>query len=398
MSRRRSIAVAAVLALLIGGAGVTLGTVAADTPPVQVSNVTATPSDPITDETVTVETTVSNLQSSDDAAEITDIYLRTAGSSETHARAEDVGSVAPGGSVSVSLRTSFETTGEKELRVFLRIEDESGSSYTVEHPVYVDVTAPDVRGALSVETTNTSDRTTVELTNYGNTDFEDVAITASANGETFDRNYLFDVAPDATGSTSFDTADVSEESVTVNATYRAAGRSRTLSETVDLGDEQVQGEIRLTGLEPTRSGTGVTISGEAANVGSTDTESVLLSVRDTDDADPVAPSGEYFIGAVEASEFATFELTADIGEDADSVPIELSYIVDDERVTTTQRVSIPAQNASEVGTGAPAAAGDGGQAPDRGGSPGLPLTEVGAVLGMALVGGGSFAVYRWRNQ
>ena len=82
---------------------------------------------------------------------------------------------------------------------------------------------------------------------------------------------------------------------------------------------------------------------------------VLVQINDTADVRPVSPSGEYFVGGVEASEFATFELTAQTESNASSVPVTITYIVDNERVTTTQHVDL---KATAMSTGPSATPGD----------------------------------------
>ncbi len=92
------------LLVLTSGVGV-VGVTAAD-PAVQLSSVTVTPDDPNTGERVTIEATISNLENSDTTVDVTDLYVRTPGTTEEFARGEDVGSVAPGGTLSVVTRTA----------------------------------------------------------------------------------------------------------------------------------------------------------------------------------------------------------------------------------------------------------------------------------------------------
>ncbi|GAB7010751.1 hypothetical protein [Halorubrum trueperi] len=402
MTSKRSITIAAILMVLVASTGASVLTASAAQPNVQISNVTTTPSEPTTGESVTVETTISNLQGGNETVKVTDIYLRTSSSSDTHARVEDTGSVAPGGSLTIPLTTTFESAGEKQLTVHVVVQDESGGHHSYEYPVYIDVSEPDDRAGLSASAGNDSSTTEVELTNYGNTNFSNVEITATTSGNIFGQEYLFDVNPGTSQSTVFDTENVSDETVTFTASYRAAGEDRTVSDTIDPSDDQVSGEIGLTGVETTGSGTSLTVNGEAANVGGTDTESVLISVQDTESVSPTAPSGEYFVGAVDSSEFAAFELTADIDSNVSSIPVEVTYIVDGERTTTTEQIDVASTNASVSGSGNQAAAAAGGQGgqgpPGAGGQPGLPLTELGIGVAVLLVGGVGFMAYRWRQQ
>ncbi len=399
-SRTTGLLVACVVVVSITGVAVPAtvagqtNTQADDRTDVQISSVSVTPNDPGTGESVTVETSIANLESSSGPVDITDIYLRSADSTDGHGRIENVGSVSSGGSVSVPMTTSFESAGQKRLTVHVVVRDDDGDHHSYEYPVYVDVADPTVKAGLSTsDAPNQSEMTQVELTNFGNTNLTDVEITATANGETFDRQYVFDVDPGSSQSATFDTGNVSADNVTFAATYAAAGSNHTTSRTVDLASERVQGEIRLTGIETTRTGSGVTIQGDAANIGSTDVESALVRIGDGDGVSPASPSGEYFIGAVDASEFATFELTGTVESGTTSVPVEITYIVGGERVTTTQRI--------DAGSTGPSAAdernqvnGANGQEPaaEAGGSGGggLPLVPIGVALLLVAVGVGLF--------
>jgi len=201
------------------------------------------------------------------------------------------------------------------------------------------------------------------------------------------------------GTTAFDTHDVAADSVTFTATYAAAGGNHTSSVAVDISEEvPVPGRVRLTSIEVSKTGTGVMIQGDAANLGGTDADSVLVRVGEEPGISPTPPSGEYFVGAVETSEFATFELTART-ENASSVPVEITYLVDNERVTTTQRVdltaggALSAPNVGEASDGEPAP----GNVNSPGGSGGPPL---GLVAGVVVILGAiaGVAVYRWRSR
>jgi len=404
MTRSRTLRVLVVCALVVG-TGVGATAIAAAQTDVQIASVSVSSNETITGEPVTLETTVSNLQSSDGSVFITDIYLRTSGEASTQQRIEDVGSVPPGGSVTVPMTTSFQKAGEKQLTVHVTVRDQNGNHNSYEYPVYVDVEEPNVKAQLSTSTPpNQSGTTRVSLTNFGNAELSDVEVAAAAGGEEFDRNFLFDVAPGASQTTTFDTENVSADRVTFTATYTAAGDQHTTQETVTLQNvKQVDGEIRLTSVETTRTGSSVTIEGDAANVGSTDTESVLVSIPNESGVRPVAPSGEYFIGAIEASEFATFELTGKVDAGTSAVPVDITYIVDGERVTTTQDVNLGSGGGAGAGTAGDGQTGGDAQNPASGtggpdgqaGSGGLPLLPIGVVLVVLTVAG--VAVFLWRR-
>jgi hypothetical protein len=388
------------IVLLVLTSGIGAVAVTAADPAVQLSSVTVTPDDPNTGEQVTIEATISNLENSDTTVDITDLYVRTPGTTEEFVRGENLGSVAPGGTLSVPVSTTFETPGQKRLDINLGVRDEDGAYHSYTYPVYIDVSEPVVKADLSATTPgNASESIEVSLTNYGNTNLSDIEITAVANGAVLDRNFLQELPPEATGTTVFDTEGVNAESVVFTANYTAASGNHTTSLRIDPNEgAQVPGRVRLTAIEVLRTGSGVRIQGDAANLGGTDANSVLVRVGDAEGISPMRPSGEYFVGGVEASEFATFELTAQT-ENVSSIPVEITYIVDSERVTTTQQVDISAAGASPASgaEGAPSDSPPSGGAGGTDGPGGLPLALIaaGVVVGSVVFGTG---IYWWRKR
>jgi hypothetical protein len=399
---RRSLLPRLVLALLVlSSTGVVA--VTADDPAIQLSSVTVTPDDPTTGEQVTIDATISNLENSDTIVDVSDLYVRELGSIKEFARINNIGSISPGGSLSVPISATFETPGQKQLEVNLVVQDNNGDYHSYTYPVYLEVSEPEVKADLSATAPqNASETIEVSLTNFGNTNLTDVKVTATANGNILDRSLVRDVSPESTQVTSFDTGGVVSDTVEFTATYDAAGENHSTSLNANVNEEiQVPGEVRLTAIEVSRTGSGVMIEGDAANLGGTDADSVLVQINDTADVQPVSPSGEYFVGGVEASEFATFELTAQTQSNASSVPVAITYIVDNERVTTTQEVEL---TATTMSAGPSTASGDsvasGGGPPaahSGGGSSGLPLRLLAGGVGVLTILLAGVA-YRWRSQ
>lgn len=404
MTRSRLFGALVAALVVVSGVGAVASVGAADDPAIQVSSVSVTPEEPEPGESVTVDTTIENLQRSNGTVEVTAVYLRVSGSAEEHQRIDGVSAVAPNGEITVPMPVTFESPGEKRLTVFVGVEDDAGDHETYEYPVTVDVVDPEVRAGLTVRPVeNESGRTAVELTNYGNTNLTGVELSANHDGEVLGRSYLFDVAPESSRSATFETSGWPDGPVRFAANYDAAGESHATTRTVNVGTlGEIPGEIRLTGVEPAPGGAGLTIQGEAANIGSTDAESVLLRVENASGVEPAAPAGEYFVGTVEASEFATFELSADAPPGTSSIPVEMTYIVDDDRVTTTRRLEVGGASAA-AGAGPPPGAGGmqpgAVQTPVRpdGGSGGLLPSPVGIVLVVLVVAGVGYGVYRWRR-
>jgi hypothetical protein len=508
MKPSRSVTLAVVLFVALSGIGITTIGASATSPHVQISSVTVVPEEPAPGESTRIEVALRNLQSSNETVEVTDVYVRKAGTAQERERVENVGSIAPGGSITVPMSLTFQDAGYKQLTVHAVVKDEQGNQYTYEYPLYipvekpdetllsfstdsvvagetepvnvtvangnddsitgiqfdlnasgavanaervvgslasgaertfqydvtfteantgtlvgtvtyttaegvtrtatestrVDVVEPTVRADLSAGSLGRNETTRVELANLGNTDFTNVAISATTGQEVLTRNAIRDIPHGTSRATTFDFGSTANGTVTYTATYTAASTNHT--ETIQASSE-IAGRIQLSGVESAGPGSMVTLDGDAANIGSTDAESVVVTIPDTESVSP-AGSAEYFVGTVEASEFATFELSAEVGPNASSVPIELSYIADGERVTATQRVEVsttPARNVSMMGSreaagpGGPSAGAGGGSpsgAPGAGGS-GFPLGTIGIALVVFVLAGVGFAAYRWRQ-
>lgn len=329
-----------------------------------------------------------------DSEAITGIHLDLDGASVENSN-RIKGSIDAGSEDTFQYDVTFDEVGTQTLTGEVTYTTAGGTTRTTAQSVDIEVVGPEVRADVSAQTTSDGN-TEVVLTNFGNAQFTDVEIEATTNGEVVARNLMSDVDPDSNESIVFDVPSSVDGSITYTATYTAAGASHTTSLT---DQSSISGEVGLTGVETTQTGTGLTIEGEAANLGSTDAESVLLSVKNTDGVSPAAPSGEYFAGNVEAGEFATFELTADVQSDASSIPVEATYIVEGTRVTTTQQIGVSSMDASAQSgeDRMPANGGEQGP-PGAGGQSGLPLMEIGIGVAVLLLGGVGFIAYRWRQQ
>lgn len=387
---RRLVFCMMVCAFAFAGLGVAAVSTSAAQTNGQITGVNVTTDNPVTGDSVLIETTIANLESSDGNLDITDVYLRTAPGAKTFVRVEEIGALDPGGSVTVPMSVTFETTGEKDLTVNVVVKSDDGTIKTYERPLILDVEEPRVRAQLDADADNGRYGTTqLDVTNAGNVEFTDIELTASADGTVIDRTYIFDLDPETNRTAVFDTRNASNERVTFEATFTANDRSHTATHTIDLRErEEVLGEVLLTSVEITRTATGVTLEGDASNIGGTDAGSVLVEVSGSADVRPVPPSGRYFVGEVETGEFATFELTAEAQPNASSVPVEISYIAENERVQTTQRIDL-----AETGGVTPAAESSGGGGGNVGG---LPLVPIAIGLGVLVVLGAG--VYTWRRR
>jgi len=353
-------------------------------------------STPIAGETTVVETTVSNLASSDGAVDIDSVRVRDRDTLDIVSRVDDVSTVDPGGSVTVPIPTTFAEPGDRMLSVVVYIEDHTGPGIDrYEQLVYVEVEEPAVRAELDATVADDQfGRTSVEVRNVGNANLTDVTLAAATGDEEFERVRLDDIGVGANRSVTVDTRAVSESTVTFTAGYTALDERYTATETVDLGEkERVLGAIELTSVDSARTATGVQLEGDAANVGGTNVSSVTVRVQNTSAVTPVPPSADFFVGSVDASEFATFELTAETAPNVSAVPVEITYIAENERTTRTQTLEIGSASAASGGDASGGA--DGSAAATTDDSRGLILPGIGVAVVVFAVACG---VYLWGRR
>ncbi|WP_225334982.1 hypothetical protein [Halomicrobium urmianum] len=365
MRRDRLLAVALAAVVAVQSMAAVAGVAAAQDADVAISGVSVTPEEPAPGEEFDVTVNVSNLASSDGSARVTDIYVRANDDLEEYTRVENPGSIPAGGSLSVPFTLSFEETGTKNLRVHATVQTPGGEYRSLEYPLYVTVAEPDdVLVSVPASEATVGEETPVNVTVANGAPGAISGVSVSLEGDgtvdspervtgsigaASDRGFGYNVTFPETGT--------HELSATVTYTT-AQGVTRTVSEssTVDVvnestdGEDEVAGEVGLVGVETRGSGV-VTVQGEAANVGGSRVESVLLRVRETESVTPMSASGEHFVGGLNASDFDTFELIAEVEGNASTIPVEIEYLVDGERKTKTQQIPVDSDGgaASDVG-------------------------------------------------
>ena len=165
--------------------------------------------------------------------------------------------------------------------------------------------------------------------------------------------------------------------VNVTLAYTHDGVRRRVTRTFRpaFGAPANPAEVTLTGTEAVAADGSIEISATAGNVGSTAADGVVVSVGDAPDIGPA----EYFVGSVDASDFASFTLRTSLAGNVSSVPLEVRYVVDGVERTYTTEVPVERRTVRR---------------PERGGRGGLPLVPAaGAVVLLAVLGVG----YRvWR--
>ncbi len=184
-------------------------------------------------------------------------------------------------------------------------------------------------------------RVRVAVTNFGNAPVNDVVVIPTVGGRTLPRQSLDrPLAPGEERSIVVSLGDVEQAGeVRFDVRYRAGTREGSAVGSFDYRPRQ--GAVQLTGIELSFSENGnLQISGNAGNTGRAEVTGVVVSVGESEHVEPAYPQRDYFIGTVEGSEFAPFDLTAQVdAENATTVPVEVSYVVNG--VERTRTVELP---------------------------------------------------------
>jgi hypothetical protein len=393
--RNSSITIAAVCALLVvGGVAGVAAPASADAFVTMTSDVST--EDPVPDEAFTVTTTLANDGDSDDTYRITDLSVaevpnRNYDEDDEELAVLDVSDpLGPGTERTYDFSVTLEDTGEQTVYVHATLLSSRGERKHIVQPVTVDVDRPNPQLELDVSDAVVGAERTVNVTVANGLDASvsqiDVRVSSSADALAFRTSgrVRATLAGGETAVFSFPVraTEAGQFPVDVTLTYSLDGDRRTVTRTfgADFSEPQDPGEIRLTGVSVTRGPGGVLqIAGTAANVGGTDVQSVLVSVVDGDGVTPADPQPDYFVGGVAGSDFASFDLNAELAGDRTTVPVRVEYVVDGVRhsFTTDVRVS---QSALATPTPAP-------QTGPLGGLPLLPtaLAVLVVVLAAALV-------------
>lgn len=134
------------------------------------------------------------------------------------------------------------------------------------------------------------------------------------------------------------------------------------------------GEITLTDIGAVERGGALEISATASNVGSDDVGAVVVSTG----GEQVA-GVDYFVGEVDASDFASFTLSTTVEGNVSTVPVEVTYVVDGVEQSFT--TDVPVRQAAP-------------EEPAQGGGGGLPVVPIIALIVVLVM---AVAVYRWRG-
>ncbi|WP_277554671.1 hypothetical protein [Halobaculum limi] len=313
--------------------------------------------DPVPDEPFTITTTLRNDDDSDDSYRITDLSVaevssRSYDDDEELAALDVSDGLAPGTQRAYEFNVSLEDTGEQTVYVHAALLGPQGDRKYVVQPVTVDVRQPNPQLELDVTDAVVGAERTVNVTVAnglsGSISQLDVRVSSAADGLAFRTKSRVRATLGGSETAVFSFPVQADEAgqfpVTVELSYTDDGNRRTVTRTfdADFTEPQNPGRIRLTGVSVTRGPGGVLqVAGTAANVGGTDVQSVVVSVADADGVTPADPQPDYFVGEIEGSDFASFDLNAELSGDRTTVPVRVEYVIDgvEQSFTTDVRVS-----------------------------------------------------------
>ena len=242
-----------------------------------------------------------------------------------------------------------------------------------------------------VEIVTRSGETTIvgSANNVGDTNVSSLQISvadgAYSLGDAQSRTFVGSLAP--SGSGAFDLAiglpgDGQSATIPLEVRYRVDGQ--TVSRSIAVEHQPGSGgDIDLTGLRIEQTGDRLTIRGSTSNLGTTNASAVVVSVGDGETVAPAQSESSYFVGSIDESDFKSFQIDAQLTADTNqtiSIPVEVRYRVDGQRVTQTIPVSYTPTTQAPAGQ------------PQS--SSGPPVALLGGGLLAALVGGFAYRRYR----
>lgn len=292
-------------------------------------------------------------------------------------------SLPAGTQASYRFQAAFPEAGSQSLNATLTYQSSSGSTRTVHRSVEVDVeqATSDVELDVSNQIQNDSSVIRAELYQFGTVKLEDIQIRVQSNGDTVARVPVTDISGEGSRTVLLDDDEIPAGNVSVTAAYIAGADQQTITESLLYSkySPAPTSAITLTDVGVTRDGGTLTVDGEAANVGTAQVNSILISAANTDAVTPVDPTKEYFIDNIGSNQFETFQATVNASSSLDQIPIHIEYTINGQRVSSTIPIDVGTieseSNSSQDG--------------------GSPLLAIGLLI--VVVGGAAAGVYRWRN-
>jgi hypothetical protein len=229
--------------------------------------------------------------------------------------------------------------GTHRVMATLRYTDADGERRTVRQHATVEFVPLSKRVSLDAKPAAERSAISVTVTNFGNVPITNVVVRGDSPNATLADAPIDELAPGESKSVTLNISQFEADGsipVNVTAVYEAGSVTGRASTSVETASNP--GAIRLTGIEVERKDGKVHLSGSASNVGLSEANSVIVSVASTEGVQPAHPNKQYFVGTVPASDFVSFNVFATVDENASTIPLKVTYLVDGERRSYTVTV------------------------------------------------------------
>jgi len=247
----------------------------------------------------------------------------------------DIGLLGPKDTIKLTFNVRAKDNATNGIH-FLNMEVVGGSDmYDLNYNIPVKIDNRDLKLIMAtMPSTVMNEISTIELDiiNTRPNEVNNVIITPEGNGVQFNPSEVF-VGAIPSGNKSTVTVTLNtmastsgEKDVSFTASffngdnYHVSGKKDT---TIDVVE---QPSLIFTSIEVKNIGKQYTFTGDINNFGTTDAKNVLVSVAGSDDIKPMQPYANYFIGTLEADDFSSFELSAQIlSSNVTKVPILIEF-------------------------------------------------------------------------
>lgn len=246
--------IVALAVLCLSSSLVAVAPVAAQSTSVFVSNATHTPTTPTVGETFEVSATIHNQPGGQGSFQVNEVAVEVPGRGPAgYSRARDLGTLAPGSSMEVSLTATVDEPGWHQLRVIVYGQTSAGRAVRVTYPVTVQVVErqrPQIEVAAEDGVVGSESPVNVTVANGLSDSIRNLRIELAGEGVRVDRprrvrsalagereaNYTFDVTPARAG----------ERQLTARLTYTDhSGQQRTVTEQFSYAAEPLERDVRL---------------------------------------------------------------------------------------------------------------------------------------------------------
>ncbi|KTG26689.1 hypothetical protein [Haloferax profundi] len=196
------------------------------------------------------------------------------------------------------------------------------------------------------ESAESTVRFDVVVTNFGSAPISDIVVEPTTESEVLPRLSILGPIPSGeSGTATLDLSEVRDAGpLTLRATYRVGVQSAETATTIEY--RPAVADLVFTDLDVTVEDGDIRILGNVANQGRGDAEGVVVELAETDTVTPRYPQRDYFVGRITPSDFAPFELTGSVAEDATDVTVTVRYTVDGAEVVRETVVDVPSETQS----------------------------------------------------